>query len=760
MAINTSEFFGPKSLWHVFLFEWKWWLAGAIFSFVLASVLMSGWPAGLIPNLAYPYSYQGDGLSHSWLVQRAIEGWIFDNPRSGYPFGSNFLDYPGSDAGNILVLKILGSLAGEYQVAFNLYFLLSFSVIFIASFCVLSAIGLSRSCALSAAVLFVFQYFHFQRLNHLFYLWYFVVPLFFYTGFSIFYNKNVSTLRNWKPIRYLLFCCGFIVLASFGVYYAIFGTIILGVAALSGWMMSGNIRSISPALVAILFTIVGVLANLGPNLVHKKVNGPNPEVAVRSPVEAEIYGLKMMQLVLPRSRHRVETLAALTYHYNSAYPLVNENETTTLGVVGTAGFFLLGLFLLAKLSGRNIDTRLSLLAMIVLILFLFGTIGGLGALFSTLISSSIRGWNRISVFIAFGSIAAFFLALQIFIKNFFSSSRSKIAMIVSAFAIVTVGLYDQTVPVCQPCNDQTKLAYELDRDFVRLIENSVPTNSAIYQLPYMPFPEVAPLHHLGTYDLAAGFLHSKSLHWSYAGMKGREGDLFYRSLAKESIDKQLEVIKRLGFSGIYVDRRGFSDNAQALIDYLSVLLGNPPLLTRADGKAVFFRVVPISDVDLQGLSSMEIMQKAGYVVDKLGARYPASFADGIDFTRQDWPEFVRDVAGLSGPEPWGRWSDANVAPAVRIVFFAPLPQKFTLVLAAQPFGPNADQELMVRIGAQEYRVKMGAGAFEVRVPVDLIGEQVEFIEFLPPHSASPQQLGISADSRKLGVGFVRLRFEK
>ncbi len=151
------------------------------------------------------------------------------------------------------------------------------------------------------------------------------------------------------------------------------------------------------------------------------------------------------------------------------------------------------------------------------------------------------------------------------------------------------------------------------------------------------------------------------------------------------------------------------------------------------------------------------MQKAGYVVDKFGVRYPASLAEGIDFTRRGWPEFIRDVNGLSGPEPWGRWSDANLWPTVRFDLFTPLPQKFTLVLTVQPFGPNTDQELLIKIGTHVHRLRIPSGYSELRVPVSLADEQVYFIELTPPIPTSPQQLRISSDSRKLGIGFVELR---
>ncbi len=63
--------------------------------------------------------------------------------------------------------------------------------------------------------------------------------------------------------------------------------------------------------------------------------------------------------------------------------------------------------------------------------------------------------------------------------------------------------------------------------------------------------------------------------------------------------------------------------------------------------------------------------------DPLQPRYASTLAEGIDFKRPGYPEFVTEVAGISGAEGWGRWTDANLAPNARIRFSQPLPQDFT-----------------------------------------------------------------------------------
>lgn len=580
---NQSEFRSLSS-------EWKWWLPGAIFAFVFASILMSGWPAGLLPELSYPYVYLADGLSHSWVALRAIEGWIFENPRSGFPFGSSFLDYPGSDAGNLLLLKLFGAITGEYHSSLNLFFLLSFPAAFVSSFFSLRTIGLSSALAVSASLLFAFLAFHFQRIEHLFYLWYFVAPVFFYFCFRFFSDDSGFSLKQITARKAIQFLASFVVLASFGVYYAFFGVILLSVTAFASFAKTGRISSATPAILAIFIVILGVGINVAPNIIHKMKSGHNSEVVIRSPVEAEVLGLKLMQIVLPRPDHRIPSLGALTQRYEASYPLVNENRTSGLGAVGAVGFMILLLHLLASLSGRQVDPRMSFLAMLVFVLFLFGTIGGFGALFSASVSSSIRGWNRISVFIAFGSIAGFFVALQIFIRHYCSGAAAKVVILVCGIVSGAAGLYDQTAPACQPCNEQKKSKFMNDKLFVEEIERTLPRGSAIYQLPYLPFPEAPQLHSLPPYDLSTGFLHSKNLKWSYAGMRGREGDVFFRALAKAPIEKQLETIREMGFSGIYIDRRGFADNGVALITKMSELLGSNPTLQRGDGHVVFFQL--------------------------------------------------------------------------------------------------------------------------------------------------------------------------
>lgn len=752
MNTHLDKLFGRQ-----FRSEWKFWGIGALVSFFTASVLRSGWPDGLIPNITYPFIRGGDGAFSDWGVQRVIEGWIFNNPRSGYPFGSAFYDYPGSDAGNYLALKILGMISGQFFIASNLFFLLSFPLILITTFAFLRAIKVNAWFSLSAAALFTFFPFHFYRVGHLFYTWYFFVPIYFYCAFYFFYCRENFSRSNLT--QYLWWSLALVISASFGVYYALFGVIVMLLGGVAGTIASGKFRNILLSIFATTAVTFGVILNLTPNLIHSYTEGGNPAVASRSPAEAEIYGFKLMHLVLPDASNKVASLAKVSADYYKYTLLNNENTGALMGSVGTIGLLLIGLLIARRFFKDNVDDRLVLFSFVGLSLFLFGTMGGLGSLFSFFISSSIRGWNRISIFIGLAAISVVYICIQNYLQKspFFKKHLVIYPMI--AIALGVFGFYDQAHWPCTSCNQASKADFRNEVQFIQDIEVSLPAGAAVYQLPFMGFPEVPPLYRLGTYEHATGFTYSKNLLWNYGNMRGRPGEQFYRSLAREPASRQLEIISSLGFSGIYIDRRGYADNGDQIIAAFTSLLGQPSI-TRKDGQIVFFKIQPTGDTSVAKLSYPQILEKVGYYGNEIDFRYAAKLEDGIDFRKSGYPDFLKSVVGIDGREDWGRWSNANLWPVVKIEYNTPLPKKFKLVLQAVGFGPNTNLPTQIKVGNSTQTVVLSDNSSKVYILEFNNDRQAATIEFVPAKPISPRELDPSLlDPRKIGIGLISLKVE-
>lgn len=136
-------------------------------------------------------------------------------------------------------------------------------------------------------------------------------------------------------------------------------------------------------------------------------------------------------------------------------------------------------------------------------------------------------------------------------------------------------------------------------------------------------------------------------------------------------------------------------------------------------------------------------------------RVPAPAAQGvIYFSRPeyDWDQ-VAGSSGLSGAEPWGRWSEG---PQVMLEFEAPLPPAFTLRLDAGAFGPNAEHPFTFRLGNQERQVQIGAEHGMIDIPFDQVGD-ARTLTITVPRPTSPAELGLGADPRKLGISLYTLR---
>ena len=795
--------------------EWPIWLLGAVLSFVAASLFMSGWPNGLLPDIKKPYTYAGDGISYMWNIKRVMEEtWFFTNSNTGYPFGSNHLDYPTSDTGNYVILKVLGVLFQSPVAALNLYFLLGFSFIFAASYVVLRTLGATKIFSFVGSVLYTFTSFHFGRIGHLFFTFYFIVPVFFYYGLRLF-DENIKIIFQNKNIKSkLIDIAALIILASFGIYYALFGSMVLFVCTVLSAILYRSWAHLKIGLMTCAAVCLGVLLNVAPSLWYLFEKGPNLEGVNRFPAESELYGLKLTQMFLPRGDHRLDSFYDLASQYNNNFPMVTENISSSLGAANSLGLLLLILSVfvapmvlsLNDKSNRHkqFATQMLVMGLLACSLFFMATIGGFSSLFALLVSASIRSWNRISIYIEFISVAALVLCIDwLFRKYLINANRilKTTVRFVLAGAIIFYGVADQTVKPCVACLNSNYILFEHDKNFIESIEKSLPANSAIYQLPYLGYPEFNAVNNVGSYDQARGHLHSTTLKWSFGGIRGREGDWFYRKLAHLPIEQQLTVVEALGFAGVYIDRRGYlnsntekrcqayenskmgrlkadcltvneleQDIADALSGGTQSAENKLKKLISQDKQLSFFSLVTrskqMSKSESLALANQYLLP-IGFAIENGVPVSAGGFETPIDLRKTEYPPFVVGVTGLaeisedasvpvgSAKRITGRWSDAYVAPVVKLWLAKPLPKAFKLTITARGAGPNADKPLQIKIGKQIKELTFGADMQTKTVEFDLDGK-FQAIEFKPYQPFVPARRWGTSDIRKLGVEFEQM----
>src|SRR5262249_29982881 len=133
-------------------------------------------------------------------------------------------------------------------------------------------------------------------------------------------------------------------------------------------------------------------------------------------------------------------------------------------------------------------------------------------------------------------------------------------------------------------------------------------------------------------------------------------------------------------------------------------------------------------------------------------RGPARLADGLDFSQTVYPREVDYLRGVSGPEPWGRWSDANRGSVVSVLLREPLSGPLCLDVKFRAAPRQVKAPVTIRVGdtvttvvppdtePHDYRVELRP-TWPIRA-VDL-----------EPSQPAPGRPG---DQRRLAIGLIRL----
>lgn len=139
-------------------------------------------------------------------------------------------------------------------------------------------------------------------------------------------------------------------------------------------------------------------------------------------------------------------------------------------------------------------------------------------------------------------------------------------------------------------------------------------------------------------------------------------------------------------------------------------------------------------------------------------RGTARLADGFDLAETVYPREVDYLRGLSGPEPWGRWSDASLDPAVSILLREPLSGSLCLDVRFRATPLQVGAPVVIRLGdhsaavvppdtqPRDYRIEA-----HLAKPADRI--DLEPSRPSPGRGWDPQH----RDSRRIAIGLIRLQ---
>lgn len=559
-----------------------------LFCLTLMLILLGAFSGLSYFSFASPLFYAYDGVFSLGIVKGILENHsIWLNPHLGFPNGYIGYDFPMTESFHVLLIMLLGSIFGHEPIIItNLFYLLSFVLAAWSSLWVLRYYKLSYPLALAGAIVFTFLPYHFYRSTmHLFLSSYFTIPLWCAVITTIYQTGRIKLhSNNFLNVLFILLLS--YVLSSTGIYYTFFGCFFLICVAVIAWSekrTSAAVISLIMITLAIFFTIL----QLAPSILYHVQHGANPLAAVRSPAQTEIYGLRIAHLLLPPEYSRINFLANISNRYNQIFVSgLNESVYSHLGIISSIGFILLLLMIFIPRKFPDND-RLKLISRLNLLAVLFATTSGFAVLFSFFVTDMIRSVNRISVFIAFFAILMVLYLLQFIISKFRLHFTGRWLI---SIGLLTLASADQ-IDSSSFDNRKNIMPAASDKYFVTDIEQNLPRGSAVFQLPYMDFPEPQVIPGtMGTYEPMSLSLYSRDIYWNYGATRGRAIDNWDKATAELPTKAMLVKLKSAGYNGLVVDLNGYSDKGQKLVQELNIELGGIGF-TSLDKHYLFYSLV-------------------------------------------------------------------------------------------------------------------------------------------------------------------------
>ncbi|MBE7212890.1 MAG: hypothetical protein INR65_17900, partial [Gluconacetobacter diazotrophicus] len=589
-------------------------------------------------DLRAPFNYSGDGLQHLMYTKGIVEnGWYLHNPSLGAPGEMDLREFPAVDALPGVITRALGLFTHDPALVANLLFLLSFPLAALGAFFACRQMGISAGPAGLAGVLFAFLPYHFWRgTAHLYLSCYFVAGPAVLAAWWVATGRLLDRANGGGAGRLGLAAAICAVTATSGLYYPFFAGIILAAASVFALLRRRDWRSFAAGGGLTVLIVAGILLCLAPTLLYLRAH-PHLAASRRAPGESEIYGLKLIQLLLPSEQHPLEVFRTAADNYRMAAPLVNENGSSSLGALGALGCLGLLGWLLFRPRTRTMPEEISLpgtpprlgetldaLGVFNAVALLYGTVGGLGTLFSFFVSPQIRSVNRFSVFIAFFSLAAVAACLDRWCVRPDRPLAVRAAGWAGLAVLLALGLLDQAPrrPDIEG-HRRTARVFRQDRDFFRQVQAAVPAGTMVFELPYEGFPEVRPVPDTLEVDTEfRPYVQTEGLRWSYGAIRDTPTDLWQQRVAAMPLPDEVRTLALSGFGGVLLERAGYPDHGAAAEATLRQLLG-PPAAERPT--ELFFTMAGYTRALHAGMSDAQWQAASGDALYMAYARFGAGF---------------------------------------------------------------------------------------------------------------------------------------
>ena len=549
-------------------------------------------------DLSVPFSYSIDAFGPLKEVKNLILGnGLYEMPQLAAPLGGTEQFTIKGFIWHFFILKILTLFLDEPGLVINLYYLLGFPLTAVTAFWVARKCRIDRFIAMAISIAYCLLPYHFYKGTfHIFYASYYLIPLACLVIIALFFqnNSNIRIFKNKKnTIIYSVIISLLIGLSD--TYYGAFFCILLLFTGIVGAFYNKKVKCLIQSIIYIILTGIAIIGAIAPTWLYTFFyGGSNVFSSERSIYDIELYSLKLSHLILPMHGHRIDFLNNIRIAYDQNSIAAHESSYTALGLIMALGLLFSIFCVFIRVKNRN-EAAIVFCGKINLFILLLCSIGGFNVLIGMFLTTSIRSYARIVVYLAFFSVLSVAFILND-ICSLIACKWKHMAPVGISVILICIAVWDQTSPnfaqlgyyevfsnsINRPY-EETKVMYESDRKFVEEIEENVSEGAMVLQLPIVSdsIYDVFPSGKTGAYGVVRPFLHSSGkIRWSQGAQKGDQNDRWLKVLQTYQYQDIIKIASIVGFSGVYIDTSGFNENdLNIVLSYLDEITEVEPIIS-------------------------------------------------------------------------------------------------------------------------------------------------------------------------------------
>lgn len=557
-----------------------WWHYAAAAAIALLAALWTYRPWALGTATPFP---NGDALQVvTWAKNVGENGWYENGERLAAPFTANAHPFTVTDELYFGLVKVLLPILGDAATTVTWLLVLSFPAAAITAVLLARHLNLSKVVSVLVGTAFALHIDHFLRgFGHFQLAATWVIPLGVLAAVSL-VHPTARTGRR-RVVWEVALVVGLLATGFTSAYYAVFSGVLVATAGIAAAWTRRSWRPIGlTALRGAALTLPVAVGALLDKLYLPTGMGYEAVTITRGLADSEIYGGKIVAMLLPSSAHRLGALREIRHGYDSVFP--NAAEGPALGLVASVGFIGLVIWAVGRYwrpEGIRRAPVLATLAGLMWVALFVYVVGGLGSVWAMVLDGGgLRVWSRMHMFIMLLSV----LAVAVVVDRLRAPWRTVVVGVVTLVAVV-----DGTSPLFRPNPDAAKAMETEVRALTSAIAEASGADATVFQYPAITFPipdrDPSPA---SIYDGYLPYVYSDTVHWSYGGLQGDPAGDWQQQLDEYPLTDQMVMLSAAGFDGVLVDTAPLTstpDEAAAVLD----LLGTPDI-TSSSGRWLYFRL--------------------------------------------------------------------------------------------------------------------------------------------------------------------------